>query len=241
MEILFCILFAVAVIVVPTVIILVQRSNKEIAMDAHVAGIGDFVATQKILGVDGSTGLAIDEASQRICLIDLRGHTISSRIVSPRDLLSSELFEDGVTITQTKRASQIGGALIGALALGGLGAIIGGLSGKTRASGKATRVDLRLIVNDAKSPLHDINFLSGCELERDDITYQNIMRSARHWHGLLEVLIKRADTDDRNKVVDSSILSSSVADEVKKFAQLRDTGVLSVDEFERQKMKLLGS
>jgi hypothetical protein len=32
----------------------------------------------------------------------------------------------------------------------------------------------------------------------------------------------------------------SIADELKKFADLRESGVLSFDEFEEQKLKLLG-
>jgi len=43
---------------------------------------------------------------------------LTTRIISYRDLLSSEIFEDGTTITKTVRSGQVGGALIGAIALG---------------------------------------------------------------------------------------------------------------------------
>jgi hypothetical protein len=46
---------------------------------------------------------------------------LTTRIISYRDLLSSEIFEDGTTITKTVRSSQVGGGLIGAIALGGVG------------------------------------------------------------------------------------------------------------------------
>lgn len=48
-----------------------------------------------------------------------------------------------------RNVRQIGGVVVGGLLLGGVGAIIGGLSGKTETSGKISRIDLRLIVNEA--------------------------------------------------------------------------------------------
>lgn len=233
-------IFVIGAIVVVVVIPAVNTLNKKTAMEDHLSRIEEFSATQKVMGSDGNTGLAIDEKRKKVCLIDHRQQTVSLRVVTYKDFLSSELFENGATITKTVRSSQLGGALIGGLALGGVGAIIGGLSGKTRTSGKVTKVDLRLTVNDTKNPLHDVNFLN-LETKKDGFLYQQAMQRARHWHGLIEVLIKRADTDDKATVTDSvsQLQTSSIADEIKKLADLRDTGVLSVDEFQQQKAKLL--
>ena len=159
-------------------------------------------------------------------------------------MLSSEIFVDGETITKTARGSQLGGALIGGLALGGVGAIIGGLSGKTRSSEKVKRVDLRITVNSTKSPLHDINFMD-IEGKKDGIVYKSAMDQARHWHGLIAVLIKMADNEDSSKEGFESLSkekgdsTASLADELSKLSDLRDKGVLSEEEFSIQKQKLL--
>ena len=71
----------------------------------------DFSATQKIMGCDGSSGIAIDEARKKVVLISNKLNKVSIRVVSYGDLLSSEVFEDGSTITKTARGSQLGGAL----------------------------------------------------------------------------------------------------------------------------------
>ncbi|MBS3955339.1 MAG: SHOCT domain-containing protein [Methylomicrobium sp.] len=216
-------------------------SKKRKAMKIYLLEVPDFSVTQKVIGADGTTGLAIDEQQKKVCLIDHRQQNISCRVVSYESLLSSELFEDGSTVTKTVRSSQIGGALIGGVALGGVGAIIGGLSGKTNTSGKVKRIDLRLIVNDTQNPLHDVNFLNF-EMNQDSPNYQSAMKTARHWHGLIEVLIKRADMEDReNPATISQTQPISIADELKKLADLRDLGILSVEEFQQQKAKLLGS
>ena len=220
----------------------INTSNKKKAMDDHLSRIKDFSATQKIMGSDGTTGLAIDEQRKKICLIAHKQQNVTTRVFEYKDLLSSEVFEDGATVTKTVRSSQIGGALIGGVALGGVGAIIGGLSGKTQTSGKVKKVDLRLTINDTNNPLHDINFL-GLETKKDGFIYKQAIQQARHCHGLIEVLIKHADLEEKAENTNHTMKlpSASVADELKKLAELRDAGVLSTEEFQQQKSRLLGA
>lgn len=219
-------------------------SNKKKAMEEKLKSLPDFSPTQKIMGNNGDTGLAIDENRKKVVLVKNDSSGVNLKPITYRDVLSSEIFVDGDTITKTARGSQLGGALIGGLALGGVGAIIGGLSGKTKSSEKVKRVDLRITVNDTKSPLHDLNFMD-IEGKKDGIVYKSAMEQARHWHGLIAVLIKTADNEDKQQEriepssnVDSST-QTSLADELSKLSDLRDKGVLSDEEFSTQKQKLL--
>jgi hypothetical protein len=218
-------------------------ARKQMQIENRLKIIVNFTPTQQVIGCDGECGIAIDEQQKKICIVYLHSHVI----ISYKDLLSSELFEDGVTVTKTVRSSQIGGALIGGVLLGGVGAIIGGLSGKTQNSGKVKRIDLRLTVNDTMNPIHDINFLN-VETKKNSTNYQQAMQRARHWHGLIEVLIKRAEVEDKEttkgsipQVQQRQIQQHSIADELRKLADLRDSGVLTTEEFQQQKGKLLGS
>jgi len=217
-------------------------------MNAHVDRIDGFTASQKIIGVDGETGIAVDEENNKICLTSWGQMSpygdslpVTNRIFLYRDILSSEIVEDGETITSTVRTSQLGGALIGGLALGGVGAIIGGLSGKSVSSQRIQRIDLRITVNDTKEPLHEINFLHFQTKKGDKITYEPAIRKARHWHGLIDVLIKRADQEDKRAEGTRHLgkVSDSLADELQKLASLRDSGVLTDSEFQSQKSRLL--
>lgn len=219
-----------------------DSSKRQTDMAAHFDQVNDFSPTQKIIGTNGMTGLAFDEQQKKICLINNTLKSIGTRVFSYRDLLSSEIFENGVTVSKTLRANQLGSMLIGGLALGGVGAIIGGLSGKTQTSEKVRRVELRLTVNDTNNPHHDILFLH-LETEKGSSQYGKATQLARHWHGLIEVLIKRADLEDEaiNTNETPQLQSGSVADELTKLAELLDTGVLSIDEFELQKSRLLSA
>ncbi len=217
--------------------------DKKTTINDYLLGIKDFCATQQLIGVDDNSALAIDEQKDEFYLINKSQEKFLSRVILYKDLLSVEIFEDGETISSTVRSSQIGGALIGGIALGGIGAVIGGLSGKTKSSDKVEKIILRLVVNDTKNPLHEVYFLNfATGIKKKDSRYQEAMQKARHWNSLIEVLIKRADMEDKensaNNVV--QISQSSIADEIKKLAELRDAGILSDAEFQQQKEKLLG-
>lgn len=227
-------------IIITTVIIqqLIISSNKS-TMETKLASVDDFNATQKFMGNNGSTGIAIDENRKKVCLVKLQSGEAEVDVCSYRDIISCELFEDGNTISSISRASQIGGALVGGIALGGVGAIIGGLSGKTTSTQKPKRVDLRITINRTDSPIHDINFMD-VEASKDGIIYTVAMQQARHWHGVISVIIRRADKEDsanRSMVAPSS--SISVTDEIRKLAQLRDEGLISEEELAVRKAKFL--
>ncbi|MBW6461369.1 MAG: hypothetical protein K0B08_12430 [Bacteroidales bacterium] len=70
---------------------------------------------------------------------------------------------------------------MGGLLLGGVGVVLGGLSGKTTSVHEVSSVDLRIIINNIQNPVHLIKSLS--------------LESANHWHALISVLIKRAEID----------------------------------------------
>ena len=205
----------------------------------HIKKIPDFTVTQKFISLHLYSAIAIDEGRKKVCLVLNGPGGVSNRIISYNEILSCEIYEDGAVVTKTVRSSQLGGALIGGLALGGVGAIIGGLSGSTKTSDKVNRIDIRITVNDTKNPLHDVNFLLG-ECPRESIFYKSANQQARHWHGLVDVLIKRADMDDKAKHAPvQQPATSSLADELKKLAELRDLGVLNAEEFQEQKNRLL--
>ena len=198
---------------------------------------------QQMIGCDGDSSIAISVSRKEVLLVTKQNGTISQQIINYKDILSVELFEDGETITSTVRSSQIGGMLIGGIALGGLGAVIGGLSGKTKTSGTVRKIILRLVINDTNNPLHEVHFLnSETEITKKDSRYQEVMQKARHWNSLIEVLIKRADMEDKENAANNvvQISQSSIADEIKKLAELRNAGILNDAEFQQQKEKLLG-
>jgi hypothetical protein len=132
------------------------------------------------------------------------------------------------------------GVLVGGLLAGGIGGIIGGLSGKTKSSSIVERIDLRIIVNDASDPIHDIAFLRNTE--DNNRKYDEAIKLARRWHGTLQVVIRQAE-QDIGKAQPSPPASDTrkafVSDELRKLADLKVAGVITEAEFQQQKAKIL--
>ncbi|TRZ37009.1 SHOCT domain-containing protein [Niallia circulans] len=166
-----------------------------------------------------------------------------------QDIIQVEMKEDDETVSVTSRTSQLGGALVGGALAGGVGAVIGGLSGKQKQKRAVKSIKLILTIDDLENPIYTI------EIERfhkpadtNSREYANAYNVALNWFKLLEVIIKQGDKEynvERNKQLmnndETKILNSSVADELTKLALLLREGVLTEEEFNIQKKRLLSS
>jgi hypothetical protein len=242
--ILWVILGAAVVIALMTAAV---KAGRKAQLESYFATLESFTDTRHTVGVDGNSAIAFNESKRRIGLLERTpAGQPTHRDIAYADVISCELHEDGIAITKTSRSSQLGGALVGGLVFGGLGAVVGGLSGKRVSADKVRRIDLRLLVNDTASPQFSLCFLD-VEAKQGWLIYRQAMERARLWYGIVEVLIKQADqeaaasTAPPGRPVSAPALSAvpRVADELKKLAELRAMGVLSEAEFAQQKAKLL--
>lgn len=198
----------------------------------------NFAETQRLLGIDAVNAVAVDEQSERVFFATLKPGP-SHSIHAFGDVLSVELFEDGDLITHTERSSQLAGAAVGGMLLGGAGAVVGGLSGKTKTTKNVKRVEVRLHVNDLNHPTFSVVLL-GDEMQRTDPRYTEARRTGEQWAALLGAVVHRGEVATAHAAPAASLPKGSVADELQKLAGLRDAGVLTEDEFQRQKAKALG-
>lgn len=153
-----------------------KRSQKSVA-DAF-ADVDGFAADQK--NESGNHCLALDERRKKICIVygNSQGRPGEAYVVSHKELVSVELLIGGTSVTTTSRGSQLGGAVVGGLLFGGVGAVIGGLSGKQETTTQNKTYELVITVDSLRRPIHRIHF-------PDDYT-------ARHWSGIISTLIKHA-------------------------------------------------
>lgn len=210
----------------------------------YISKIDNFTPSQYIVSTDFKSGIVFDEIHHNICLLKIFEDEFSNRIFTYKDLVSVEFVENGSVISNTVRTSQIGSALVGGLLLGGIGTVIGGLSGKQKQLKIIESIVIRIIVNDIKEPIFELNFNKNdvsIESKVKKIDYKETIKKTRHWHSLIEVLIKRADTEDKRTIPNNiaEVSGNLIADEIKKLAELRDLGVLNDSEFQQKKEKLL--
>ncbi|WP_336788364.1 SHOCT domain-containing protein [Paenibacillus sp. MMO-177] len=188
-------------------------------------------------GISRDYGIAYDDQTDLICIVN-GNKTV---MFGYKDIVESEIMEDGIQINRTSRSSQVGGALIGGVLAGGVGAIVGGLSGSSKTSNKVERIELKVVISNKSEPVQYFLFYVGSGLSKDDNRYRELIKEANHWHSLISVLIKRADEESIQQVsiIDQPSAVRSIADELAKLAQLQKDGLITQDEFLVQKAKLL--
>jgi len=193
----------------------------------------NFNATDKYISDSSGVSIAYDKKRKKICL--LVGH--KAELYEYKDIIQSELDIDGETVLKQSITGTVGRSVVGGVLGGGVGAIIGGTTGKKTGKEKIKNIDLKIIVNNSKSPVYRINFMST-ETSKRGFIYNISYGEAEKWHGIITTLIKQADIE-QNNLTQSSISSYSIADEILKLKNLLDSEVISKAEFNSEKEKLL--
>ncbi|PEC48934.1 SHOCT domain-containing protein [Bacillus sp. AFS096315] len=195
--------------------------------------------------------LSFDKNSNQICFLrefgdkSEEGFNFSTKYFSYRDLLQSKIIEDSASVTQTSRSSQIGGALVGGTLAGGVGAIVGGLSGKTTTNQIVRSLKLQIVVNDPMGSTREMIFLQDSKgVSKDSGRYRDAIADINEWHNLISVLINQANKEDneiiKNEQLHNNNPNINTSDEIRKLYDLFKEGILTQDEFESQKKKLIG-
>ncbi|PAD77592.1 SHOCT domain-containing protein [Paenibacillus campinasensis] len=228
-----------------------------------------FYASQEAVSADLSSMIAIDEDNKKIAIIyntyDNKGLELSqalsrinytSKIFNYDDILQSEIIEDGATVTRTSRSDQLGGALLGGLIAGGVGAVIGGLSAATASSTQVGQVQLQIVVNDSQKSFYRITFGSFDQaVPKSSLEYKKVYDDVLHWHNILSYLIKNVNkvgsnedeaNDAANQASNHHVIvqdvhgqKMSLADELLKLSELVKQGVITQEEYEKLKLQLI--
>jgi len=221
-----------------------QKERKELTdqLAGELDRLEGFSSTKKLVGPWGL--IAIDNASKQVAF---KEGTSGIRKYAYSDILGCEVVEDGETTY--RKSGALGRAVVGGIIAGGAGAIVGGISAKGQENREVKTVDFKLLLRDTSNPSFRIRFFDAWEetartkkcIKVSDSVYGPILRKAvndlNNWKETIEVIIDQQDRASQT----STQQSTSLADELGKLNDLKNQGVLTADEFELQKAKLLGS
>lgn len=163
-----------------------------------------------------------------------RAFKIGGDIFSYDNLLSFELLEDGQSITK----GGLGRAVTGGLLFGGVGAIVGGVTGGKKSKGICNSMKLRVSLKNAHTDVVYINFITT-QTKTSSFTYKRAQDSAQKCITALET-INDVNQSSHAENTTTIVQTSSAADEIVKFKTLLDQGIITQEEFNAKKKELLG-
>lgn len=153
------------------------------------------------------------------------------------DIVDFELLEDGSSVSK----GGLGRAVVGYALFGGVGAIVGGVTGKKKAKQTCTSLMIKITLNDTRHPTEYIKLITS-STPKDGFVYKSEYKSAQEIMSLLQLIVNSqqhsAVVPQQHTVVVNQ--AASAADEIRRYKALMDDGIISQEEFEAKKRKLLG-
>ena len=175
----------------------------------------------------------------------------SHEIFNYTDIIEVSYEENGNQLYTKSAGRTVGGAIVGGVLMGGAGAVVGGLSGASKQNKEVKSIDIKILLRSTSRTscvLHfnDANRILKTKEDSDKSLYETYTKNANEAKDILSVIIDNAKQVQASTPVTQSLVqqvpssSSSVADELAKLAKLKTDGILTDEEFQAQKAKLLG-
>lgn len=240
----------ISIIVVGAIFVIVIQFNNRAERKSKLAiansSVKDFQTSTKIESDDALFLFAIDNENRKVMIVLANNNETNARtrIVNFSDIISVDLLEDSNTIFSKSTMRTIGGGLVGGVLAGGAGAIVGGLSGNNKGKREVSRISVKLLVRNQDVPSIIIDCYNGSPMTTTGMTevlYKQTLKEAQSIVDHVSVIIDIIDQESKQQVDNSGTPthSISVADELEKLCALKDKGVLSEEEFNKQKALLL--
>lgn len=174
--------------------------------------------------IEGLLEVDMDSGKFRI-----KGFLTSADIYPVKLISGYEIVEDGTSIT----SGGLGRAAIGGLAFGGAGAIVGAITGKKSSKGIVNTLKIKINLTDLDTPVLYVNLITK-KTKKSSVLYKNAINKADAVISSIDTLLNQFEPS--KQVAPAAI---SLPDEIRKFKELLDEGIITQEEFETKKQELL--
>ena len=190
-----------------------------------------------------SGNIGMDQKGKKLIFTKTDISTPVYKIFDFEDIYSCELLKDNSVVSKKSTVRTIGGAIIGEAIGGRGGMIVGGLSGGSHSRNITNLIELKIVVKDIESPTHKITFYNsgGRSLKSQ---FNELSSEAEKWNARINLIIEQIDLEYASQKEEAETTpndgNQSLADELAKLHELKQKGILTEEEFNAQKKKLLG-
>lgn len=209
------------------------KSLSEKSFSEILDNIDNLAPSQTYLTNKGDSGIAVDEARGKLCLVygvaNIENPVADkleqeTKIYNFNDIMEVQILEDGITNPDISKASQ--------------DKVNTGI--KRSQKQKVKTVEICIIINDDKNSRHLIKFMEvDRPVEKNNSIYLNALENAVYWQNLLSYLVAKDKEYGQNAPPEKDTDSSYVADELLKLAQLLEKEYITQEEYDSQKAKIL--
>lgn len=155
-----------------------------------------------------------------------------ARIYNYSEVLEYEILEDGNTITK----GGLGSAIVGGALFGGIGAVVGGLTGGKKVKEVVKSLKVKIVLDNKIVPAEYIELLTT-EFKKDGFVYRVAKQQAED---IVAILASIVVENEKNQANNSNVHNiNDPITEVKRFKELLDNGIITQEEFEKKKNELL--
>lgn len=195
--------------------------------EAKTEELNSFNATKKI-----GSYIEFDDDQKKWLIPDgFFGGKKNPKIYKYSDIVDFELLEDGESITK----GGLGRAVTGGVLLGPLGAVVGGVTGHKKNKSICNSLKIKVTINDISNPTVYINFVTA-QTKKDGILYKSAYKLAQDCLSTFQLICNSQEEKQEN----NNVAAVSNADEILKYKNLLDSGIITEEEFNAKKKQLLG-
>lgn len=156
------------------------------------------------------------------------------KFIKYNEILDFELLEDGNSVS----SGGVGRAVAGGVLFGGAGAIVGGVTGKKKSTNIATSMQIKITTRDINNPVIFIKIFKG-EHKKGSFMYNSFQKNAHSIISMLQIAVDKINQTSSNTSTLIQETSKSKVDELKELKDLLDSGILTQEEFNSEKTKVL--
>lgn len=177
----------------------------------------------------GGTFFREDE-KQKLWYVSREKKPVNPTLYRYDEIVTFELKENGNAIT----SGGLGRAVVGGVLFGGAGAVVGAVTGGKITKQKLTSIDVSITLSNSWRNLIEVKFLRNGETCKSGGFFYGVhMQEAKALLAFLSSMSGRV----KQPLPAASI---SAADELIKFKELLDKGIITEDEFRKKKIELMG-